>query len=580
MKRISILFKQLNYIFTKKQKLEFLLLLIVIIFTAFLELLGVTAIMPLIDVMMNPEAIQNTEYLNLLYVYFNFSNRNSFIAFLAGLLIVVYVVKNILTAVMYKLQYHFTYSNQRKLAYRMMDCYLHQPYYFHLSHNSSDLIRGISTDTAMMFQGVLAILQLFAELLVSIVLGAYLFMRDKSITLGVVFVLLAFFLIFARRFKTYLSRSGEESRSRSAQIIKWIQQSFGGIKETKIMGRENYFLKHFDEEYTHWVELEKSYRYLQLVPRTVMETIAITALMMAVIIKLLNGANSEYFVTTIAVFAVAAFRLLPSFNKMTTYLSALLFNIPAFEAVYHELKEVERVGAKVIDQSKDEEALQLEEAIRISNLSFQYPTGADLVLKNINMEIPRNSSVALVGPSGSGKTTLADLILGALTPTKGTIYIDEVDAFSNLSAWQKNVGYIPQNIYLMDDSIKNNIVYGADEADVDKLWRAIEDAQLKEFVMSLSEGIETMVGERGVRLSGGQRQRIGIARALYNNPQVLVLDEATSALDNDTERAVMDAIDALAGSKTLIIIAHRLTTVKNCNLKYEVRDGGIKRLYE
>ncbi|TCL59384.1 ABC-type multidrug transport system fused ATPase/permease subunit [Kineothrix alysoides] len=579
MKRIKRLFKQLSYIFTKKQKFEFLLLLIVIIFTAFLELLGVTAIMPLIDVMTDPGSIENTEYLKWLYISFNFSSRNDFIAFLAGLLIMVYVVKNVFVSIMYKLQYHFAYSNQRKLAYRMMDCYMHQPYYFHLSHNSADLIRSVNTDVVMMFQGILGILQLFAELLVCIVLGTYLFMRDKSITLGVIFVLLAFLLIFARKFKAHLSIMGEESRTHSAGIIKWMQQSFGGMKETKIMGREDYFLKHFDYEYSRFADVEKNYRYLQLIPRPVMETIAITALMVAVIIKLINGAGNENFVTTISVFAIAAFRLLPSFNRMTAFVSALLFNMPAFDAVYQELKEIERVDINISHRSKGEEALRLEKSIRVSNLSFKYPTGEDFVLKNISFEIPRNSSVALTGPSGAGKTTLADLILGALSPTEGTMYIDETDAFRHLSAWQKNVGYIPQNIYLMDDTIENNIVYGADETDQEKLWKAIEEAQLKDFVMSLSEGIRTEVGEQGIRLSGGQRQRIGIARALYNNPQVLVLDEATSALDNDTEQAVMEAIDSLAGSKTLIIIAHRLTTVKNCSLKYEVRDGGI-HLYE
>lgn len=575
MKRMKSLFNQISYIFTREQKIKFFLLLVVIIFTTFLELLGVTAIMPLIDVLTTPESIESTWYLQWLYENFRFSDTSQFLVFLAGCLIVVYLLKNVFVAVMYKLQYHFAYSNQRKLAYRMLDCYMHQPYYFHLTHNSADLIRGINTDIVMMFQGILAILQLLAEISVCIVLGVFLFLKDKSITIGVVLALGVFLLFFAGRFKVYLSRLGEESRVYSAGIIRWLQQAFGGMKETKIMGREDYFLNCFDNEYSHWADLEKNYRYLQLIPRPIMETICIIALMIAIMIKLGNGTNGENFISTISVFAIAAFRLLPSFNRITAYISSLLFNIPAFEAVYNELREIEEIALKAIRQSDENEILELHDAIHVKNLSFKYPEGDDAVLQNVSLEIPRNKSIALIGPSGAGKTTLADLILGALEPTEGTIYVDNTDIYKHLAAWQKNVGYIPQNIYLMDDTIEKNIIYGAGETDERKLWRAIEEAQLKDFVMSLSAGINTIVGEQGIRLSGGQRQRIGIARALYNNPEVLVLDEATSALDNDTEKAVMEAIESLSGSKTLIIIAHRLTTVKNCDLKYEVKNRTV-----
>lgn len=579
MKKAKRLIDQIRYIFTKEQKIKFMLLLIIIVFTTFLELLGVTAIMPLIDVMTVPESIETTWYLHWIYTNLHFSGKDQFLIFLAGGLIAIYILKNIFIAVMYQLQYHFAYNNQRKLAYRMLDCYMHQPYYFHLSHNSADLIRSINTDIVMMFQGILAILQLFAEISVCAVLGVFLFLKDEGITLGVIAALMVFLLIFARKFKVYLSRLGEESRAHSAGIIKWLQQSFGGMKETKIMGREDYFLGHFDNEYSHWAEREKTYRYLQLIPRPIMETICIVTLMIAIIFKLMNGANSENFISTISVFAIAAFRLLPSFNRITAYISSLLFNIPAFEAVYDELKEIEKVALKAMHKSDEKEVLELHHVIRVDRLFFKYSTGDDFVLKNVSLEIPKNKSVALIGPSGAGKTTLADLILGALEPTEGSIYIDETNAFEHLSAWQKNVGYIPQNIYLMDDTIRNNIIYGA-ETDVDdeRLMRAVEEAQLKEFIESLSEGLDTEIGEQGIRLSGGQRQRIGIARALYSNPQVLVLDEATSALDNDTEKAVMEAIDSLAGTKTLIIIAHRLSTVENCDIKYEVRDGNAYRV--
>lgn len=579
MKKMRRIISQINYIFTRDQKIKFFLLLLVIIFSTFLELLGVTAVMPLVNVMMAPETIQRTDYLKWAYDTLHFSDTNSFLALLAGALIIIYVVKNVFVSVMYQLQYKFTFSNQRKLAYRLMKCYMEEPYYFHLSHNSADLIRSINTDVVMMFQGVLAMLQLIAEGLVCIVLGVYLVIKDKSIAIGICAFMIIFLAIFANKFRRYLARVGEEDRKYSAGIVKWLQQSFGGMKETKILGREKFFLNRFDTEYANWADCEKIYRYLQVAPRPVMEATCITAMMLIVILKLLNGTHSAYFISTIAVFAVAAFRLLPSFNRITNYMSVIMFNLPAFEAVYNDLKEIEGLERKNVTGEDESDVMSLEKAIEVRNLAYRYPSTSEMVLEDVNITIKKNQSVAFIGPSGAGKTTLADLVLGALEPVAGKILIDGIDAFEHLSAWQKNVGYIPQTIYLMDDTIRNNIVYGAEKGcDDSKLKQAIEKAQLKEFIESLPEGIETSIGEQGIRLSGGQRQRIGIARALYNNPEVLVLDEATSALDTETETAVMEAIESLVGSKTLIIIAHRLTTIKNCDVVYEVKNKTAKKV--
>ena len=576
MKKIKNFIMQMQYIFERRQKLQLLFVLFIVIFTTFVELLGVTAILPLIEVMMNENSINETPYLNMLYRLGGFGNSTNFLIFLAVVLIVIYWIKNFLVAVSYNLQYKFTFSNQKRMAYKLLECYLSQPYFFQLSHSSAELIRSINTDIVMMFQGILALLQFFAEILVCLVLGSFLFFTDPQITIIIVIALLLFVVLFTKKIKSYLSYIGEEDRKFSMGIVKWLQQSFGGLKETKIMHREKFFLGKFEEQYSQWADLEKIYRNLQMIPKPIMETLSITALMIAIILKLLSGTQMSSFMTTISVFAIAAFRLLPSFNRITGYVSVIIFNFPAFEAVYQDLKRVdELLGTSYLTTRDAKEALPLKEKIQIQNLSYKYPEGEDFVLRDVNISIPKNKSIALVGPSGAGKTTLADLILGVLEPTKGNILIDEADAFTHLTAWQKNVGYIPQTIYLMDDTIRNNIIYGAEAADEERLMKAVEEAQLKEFIESLSEGLDTEVGERGIRLSGGQRQRIGIARALYSNPEVLVLDEATSALDNETEKAVMDAIDSLSGSKTLIIIAHRLTTVENCDIKYEVKNGGV-----
>lgn len=571
--------KELRYIFDRKQKIRLVALFFVIVIGTFLELLGVTAILPFINVVMSPDVIEKTWYLKWLYDTLGFQQNNSFIIFLAILLIVIYIVKNIYVSIMYNLQYHFTFSNQRRIAYRMLNCYMKQPYSFHLSHNSADLIRNVSTDTQMMFQAVLSILQLATEICVCVVLGIYLFIKDKTITVGVSAVLILFVLIFSKGFKKYLNRIGKEDRMYCAGITKWLQQSFGGIKELKILEREQYFLDQFDYNYKNYAGRERIYRYLQVAPRPVMEAVCVSGLLAVMAFKLMLGTQSAYFVSTLSVFAVAAFRLLPSFNRITNYMSVLMFNKPAVTSVYHDLKEVEKLEKENKRERENQEKLKLEEAISIRNLAFHYPDSDVNVLENVSFEIKKNTSVAFIGQSGAGKTTLADLILGALQPTEGGIYIGDKNIADYMKQWHENIGYIPQSIYLMDDTIRRNIAFGIPEEQIDekKLWRAVEEAQLKDFIGTLEHGLETEIGESGVRLSGGQRQRIGIARALYHDPDVLVLDEATSALDTDTETAVMKAINSLAGNKTLIIIAHRLTTIRNCDVVYEVKDKGLTR---
>lgn len=570
------IFRKLSYILDRKQKIQLLFLFIIIGIGTFLELLGVTSVLPFINVVMTPEIVKTDETYRFFYEMLNLSNVNFFIAVLAMVIGIVFIVKNLFISFMYYMQYKWTFNNQARLAGRLMECYLKQPYYFHVTHNSSELIRNVNSDTVMMFHGILAVIQLLTEACVCVVLGGYMFIKDKSITIGVSGFLVAFVLLFIKFFKKNLGETGERDRRYNAEIVKWLQQSFGGIKETKVMGRERFFLEQFNQNYKVFAECERNYRFLQVAPRPVMEAVCVTGLLIVVALKLLNGTTSDYFISTIAVFAIAAFRLLPSFNRIANYFSVILFNKSALNAVYKDLKEIEHLQDAQFHERAEKE-LPLEKELRIEHLTFTYPEMESNVLDDVSFSIKKNTSVAFIGPSGAGKTTLADIILGALTPLGGKIYADHTDIFENLSRWHKSIGYIPQSIYLMDDTVKNNIAFGIAQEDVDEgeIWRALEKAQLKEFVEQMEFGLETVIGESGVKLSGGQRQRIGIARALYNDPQILVLDEATSALDTETETAVMEAIESLAGSKTLIIIAHRLSTIRNCDVVYEVKGGHV-----
>lgn len=578
MKRIKSFWEKLNFIFDRQEKVKLVLLLFGILLTTVLELMGVVAIMPFVNVVMDPTVIERKVYLKWLYDFLHLRSTNGFIAALGVILIIVYIVKNLALILLYYVQYAFTFHSQKKLSARMLRCYMDQSYTFHLQNNSADLMRNIEWDVSMMFQAIISMLGLLAEVCVCVVLGVYLLIQDKSIAIGMVAILGLFVLLFAKPYKRYLKTIGDEDRKYRAGITRWMQQSLGGIKETKILGREKYFCDQFDDCYGNWSDREKMYRLLQAAPKPVLEALCVTALLAVIIVKLLHGTSSAYFITAVSVFAVAAIRLLPSINRITSSYGSIVFNMPAFDAVYHDLKEIEELTKEKDAEEADDVILPYYKQIEVKNLTFFYQGKEEHVLENVNIHIDKNQSVAFIGPSGAGKTTLVDIILGILPPTEGQVLVDGVDIARHQGQWRRNLGYIPQSIYLLDDTIRNNILFGQKCEDEEQLWKAVEEAQLKEFILTLENGIDTVIGENGICLSGGQRQRIGIARALYTNPGVLVLDEATSALDNETEAAVMDAINHLAGNKTLIIIAHRLSTTRQCDVIYEVKEKNVTRV--
>lgn len=567
--------KKINLFFNRRQKMNIFRIVILIVIGTALELVGITAILPFVEVAMKPSKIFEDYRLRYIYDFMNLDSAIEFLILMGLLLIVVYVVKNAFLIYMNDRIFRFTYNSQRSLANRLLLAYLKEPYTFFLNHNSADMVRNIKEDTDRMFDVIVSGMQLIAEIMVTFVLFMYLLYKDKTITIIVGITLVLFVFIVMRRIKSDIERFGERTRQAKAGSTKWLLQTFGGIKETMILDKKDFFADMVDEQYEIFATNQRKYQVMSYVPKPLMESLCICTVLFAIILKLLNGVSPEYFISTIAVFAVAAFRLLPAFNRITGYINRMVFGLPSLNAVYDDLIDIERIEKD--EGSTPNEELIFEEKIEMRNLCYSYPNVDALVLNNINMTIPKNKSVAFIGASGAGKTTLADVVLGLLVPNKGSVTVDGVDISQNIYAWQKKLGYIPQTIFLMDDTIRNNIAYGIRKEDIDeeRLNRAIEDAQLGDFIASLESGLDTEVGERGVRLSGGQRQRIGIARALYGDPEVLILDEATSALDNDTEAAIMEAVDNLSGKKTLIIIAHRLSTIKNCDCVFEITAEGV-----
>lgn len=572
------MFKKINYVLDRSQKIKLALLLVIILIGAFVELLGVSAVMPLIKVAMEPDQIDEKWYLALVSRYTGITEADQMIVFLAGVLIVVYVVKNIYVTVMYSLQYQFIFNNQQRLSVRMMKSYMQQDYLFHVSKNVAEFQRNITNDVNGFFTVALNALQFLAELSVSVVLVIFLFVQDWVSTLAVASLLFLFMGFFTLFFRKVLVKIGEENRQANVRVSKWLLQAFSGIKEIKVANREQFFISNYDMNFKECARIQRQQSILTYIPKPVMETVCICSLMIAMIIKIVVvKSDIASFVTTLSILAVAAFRMLPSFNKITGYISGMMFNKPAIDAVYKDLREIEQFVNKQMFNKTDTLQAVLSDEIGFNDVSFRYPGSDRWILRNASIAIKKNTSVALIGASGTGKTTAADLVLGILEPQEGSITIDGMDIRECMTSWHENVGYIPQVIYLMDDSIRANIAFGISEAEIDDaaMEKAMHEAQLDQFVHLLPDGLDTMVGDRGVKLSGGQRQRIGIARALYRNPSVLILDEATSALDNETEKEVMEAIDGLHGTRTLIVIAHRLSTIKKCDKIYEVCSGGF-----
>lgn len=579
--------RKLNYIFSRRQKWQTLGLLALIILGTVFELLGVSTVQPLINAIMDRDSLaERGGIYTFLYEALRLQSPTQLILVLMGLLIAVYVIKNLYLIFMYRQQYRYIYSNMRTLSTRMMRSYLSRPYSYFIEKSSAELLRNINQDTADFFGVIQAAVQLTTEGLVVCALILYLFIKDKTITVAVGLLLGLLILVFQKIYKKRLLVKGEQNRRYEAEVNKWIQQAFGGIKEVKVMNREDFFFREYDRAYAGRVHSEYSYHTMIAIPKPIIEACAMGAMLGAAFIKIATGVNLAYFIPTLSLFVVAAYRLLPSFNRITEYMGTIAYQMPAVTAIYGHLREIdasekERAAevaaapSAVAHPAADAGKLPIDGGIHVRDLSFRYPKADRLVLEHLDMEIPVNTSVALIGQSGAGKTTLADLILGVLQPTEGAILAGDKDIAAELDRWHRTIGYVPQNIYLLDDTIEANIAFGIpkEQVDSERVRQAIDRAQLRETIDALPEGIQTVVGERGIRFSGGQRQRIGIARALYADPEVLVLDEATSALDNETEAAVMEAIDALHGKMTLIIIAHRLSTIQNCDVVYEIADG-------
>ena len=570
--------KKLNFIFSRSDKAKIALLLLIVVVGSFLELLAVSVFSPFIDVAMNPETMSDSTFFVIVQRLIPCRDNEQLLMIMAMIIVGIYVIKNIYVIAQKNAIYRFSYRIQRNISTSLLKAYMREPYTFHLNKNISVLQRSMQEDTDQFTKGIIHIMEMLAEVCVCVTIAAYLFIVSPSIMVMIAGLLIMCLAVFTLISKKYSSEWGRRGQAYKAKIYQWMNQSLGGIKEIKVLNREKSFVDKYDFYFGKYVRVLRYNRLIGAVPKHIIELVSMSGLMLAVVIKIRWGHGSiEEFIPQLAVFAVAAFRLLPSVGKINEHLAAVLYAKPSLDLIYHDLLEIKE--QKKVEE-KNDEAWSFGNKIEVKSVSYRYPDGEANVIEDASFTIERGKTIAFVGASGAGKSTMIDILLGLLEPQKGEIYADGMKVSEHLPIWQKNIGYIPQVIYLSDDSIRNNVAFGIAEGEVDEeaVRRALMQAQLWDFVNSLPDGLDTFVGDRGVRLSGGQRQRIGIARALYHNPEILVLDEATSALDNETENAVMEAIEELQGQKTILIIAHRLTTIRNADMVFEVEHGQVKQV--
>lgn len=570
--------KKLNYLLDKKNKIKLIGIFCLIVLGSFAELMGVTIILPIVNLAMDQGDMQSDFLASNILKFTSASTKEEVLIYMIVLTIVIYIVKNMYVCFVYRKQFGYAAAIKRQYATKLMKSYMEQPYSFFLNRNTSELIRCVNVDTTQLFQVINSLLNLLSNVLSATCIVIFLAVSNLFMTISVSAILGICLIIIVFVLQKQSRVAGKLQQKYGAIMIKHLQQSFGGVKEIKLINAEQYFIDAYDKSYKEATNIDVKFSVQNTIPKYLIEVFAVSSILGFLGYNIMYNPNYLSLIPQISVFCVAAFKLLPSVNAIYANLNSIVFYRASIDVVYRDIREVENISVR-FDEGELAEKMPFDSEITLKGITYRYENAESDVFQDVSLTIEKGKSVAFIGASGGGKTTLADICLSILTPTKGKVLVDGQDISDNIWGWRKHLGYIPQNIFLTDDTIKSNVAFGTPVAEIDdaKVWKALEEAQLREFVESLPEGLDTVVGERGARISGGQRQRIGIARALYRDPDVLVFDEATSALDNDTEKEVMKAIDALQGLKTMIIIAHRLSTIENCDHVFKIEGGHVEQ---
>ena len=575
------LLKQLNALLTPSHRKRLALLSILVLLSGIAEIVGIASIMPFMGMVVSPGIVVQNHYLAFLYHYFSFSSTNTFLRFIGVIVLAIMLVSNLISAVTIWGILQFSFSLGKDLSNKMFSAYLNHSYVFFLNRNSSELVQNILWEIGRIVNGILIpLLTLYAKVVVAASILALLVWMNPGLALISGLVLggaysLVFFLV-----RKSLSKAGNEVSVENAKRTQIAYETLGGIKDIKLLGRERDFYDRFQKPIELYALYQSKNQMISLLPRYALETLAYGGIIVIVIYLLSVQKSASHTLPIMALYALAGYRIMPALQQIFANLASIRFNISAVARISKDLETLspQKDGEPPVP-SPELTPLPFSEKISLENIVFRYKDRPEPVLKGISLSIKSNTTIGIVGSTGSGKTTTLDIFLGLLEPESGRLLVDGVPiSKENVRAWQANIGYVPQQIMLMDNTIERNIAFGIpdDKVDREKVTKAARLAHLHDFIeKELEKGYETEIGEKGVRLSGGQRQRIGIARALYHEPSVLVLDEATSALDNITENVIMEALHTLSRQKTILMVAHRLTTVRECDWIFVMENGHL-----
>lgn len=577
-------FKIFKILTPKQLRICFALIFLMLVIAVF-EAFGIGLLYPLITIIGDPAYLEKHAEIAKIISYLGITTHKSLVIFLSLGLVFFYIFKNFLILFQGKLQIAFTLNNQADYTKRLYKYYINKPYLFHVDTNFSVILRNINLGCIIVFSQILTnTLIIITNIITMIVIWILLLIMDWVMAIVIVFILAPLMLGILNYFRKKINKYGTRQNECNVEYIKWLNQGFWSVKETKVMQKEAFFTEEFSKAFNEFTVTQKQFLFINRFPKCIIEMVCVGGILLLITFKMIFNTDPSSIIPALGVLALAAMRLMPCMNQITGLFNEIKFKMPFFNEVYDDFIAIknEKKEDEINSKTGKKERIPFNKEISVTNLTFGYPDTNKNVFENVSFTIPKGKFVGVVGPSGAGKTTFVDILLGLLQPSGGSINVDGKNIFENIQGWLDNVSYVPQSIYLIDGTIRENIAFGILPEDIDdkRIEKVLKMAELYDFVQSLELKENTPCGDKGAKLSGGQKQRIGIARALYQNPSVLILDEATSALDTETEKQITETINKLKGEITIIAIAHRLSTLENCDFKIKFENNSATIIEE